>query len=282
MKLKIVLLISFASVMVALVTTSATPEKKAWCTISPGRAAVLFAAVESTTPTRPKTAASSKPHSVSDTKHSNWPAKPWPPGMVWIPGDEFAMGPVVHVSWDDAAAYCKWAGKRLPTEAEWEFAARGGEEGKRFAWGDELHPGGKHLANLWQGEFPYKNTSDDGYLLAEPVKSFPPNGHGLCDMIGNVWEWCADWYRADYYQTLAGKGGVVTNPQGPPDSFEPDEPHMAKRVTRGGSFLCNEQFCSSYRPSARLGTAPDTGQIHPGFRCVMSDAAWREQLKQTR
>ena len=191
------------------------------------------------------------PHSSLDKDHENYP--------------------VVHVSWDDAAAFCKWASKRLPTEAEWECAARGGEEGKHYTWGDEFMPGGKFMANTWQGKFPYEIKPADGFLLAAPVKGFPPNAHGLYDMAGNVWEWCADWYRADYYAT-----SPAVNPHGPADSLDPDEPHMPKRVNRGGSFLCNEEYCASYRPAARMKTTPDSGQIHLGFRCAMSAAASRD------
>jgi sulfatase modifying factor 1 len=208
----------------------------------------------------------------------------WMPGANWRHpfGPESSLDashddyPVVHISWDDAVAYARWAGKRLPTEAEWEFAARGGLAGKRFAWGEELTPNGKHMANVWQGSFPYKNTKDDGYDYAAPVRSFPPNGYGLYDTIGNVWEWVSDWYRSDYYQTLSARGGEAVNPAGPADSFDPDEPSMPKRVNRGGSFLCHAQYCASYRPAARMKTAPDTGQIHLGFRTVVSDADWRK------
>lgn len=208
----------------------------------------------------------------------------WMPGANWRHplGPDSALEsrhdshPVVHVSWDDAVAYARWAGRRLPTEAEWEYAARGGVEGRRFSWGDELTPGGKHMANVWQGRFPYKNTKEDGYEYAAPVRSFPANGYGLYDMTGNVWEWVGDWYRSDYYQSLKSTGKEIRNPQGPADSFDPDEPMMPKRVNRGGSFLCHADYCASYRPSARMKTAPDTGQVHLGFRTAISEREWRK------
>jgi len=189
------------------------------------------------------------------------PLDDWRRWWSWVPGADWKhpLGPrgsidqddhpVVHVSWDDAVAFCTWAKKRLPTEAEWEFACRGGLDGKRFAWGDDPPSNTNLRANLWQGAFPYEKKPTDGFLLTAPVKSFPPNGYGLYDMIGNVWEWCADWYR----------------------DYETDAPER-QRVIRGGSFLCNEQYCASYRPSARMCTSPDTGQNHLGFRCVVSPA----------
>jgi formylglycine-generating enzyme required for sulfatase activity len=176
--------------------------------------------------------------------------------------------PVVQIAYEDAVAYSKWAGKRLPTEAEFEFASRGGFDRKRYVWGDEFMPAGKHMANTFQGHFPDSNTAEDGYTGAAPVASFPANGYGLFDMSGNVWEWVSDWYRADYYATLAATGQVAMNPTGPADSFDPGEPGVAKRVQRGGSFLCTDQYCSRYIAGGRGKGEPDTGTNHLGFRCV--------------
>ncbi len=197
----------------------------------------------------------------------------WVPGASWRhpegPGSSLerrSNHPVVHVSWEDASAYARWVGKRLPTEAEWEYAARGGLIHKRFIWGDKAPTdaaGG--MANIWQGDFPHRNTKADGWERTAPVKSYPPNGYGLFDMAGNVWEWCSDWYRADAY---VGLKGVTINPRGPDDFWDPGEPLVPKRVTRGGSFLCHVTYCESYRPAARRGTATDTGMSHLGFRCA--------------
>ena len=194
------------------------------------------------------------------------------PGASWRhpEGPESSLAgrddhPVVQIAWFDAEEYAKWAGKRLPTEAEWEYAARGGLTQKPYVWGDEFMPGGKFLCNSWQGRFPYQNTKADGWQRTSPVKSFPANQFGLYDMAGNVWQWCSDWYRPDYYADSPAK-----DPQGPVDSFDPNEPGIAKRVQRGGSFLCSDQYCSRYMPGGRGKGALDTGSSHVGFRCVRS------------
>ena len=187
--------------------------------------------------------------------------------------------PVVHIAWDDAVAYAKWASKRLPTEAEWEFAARGGLDGAMFAWGNDFMPDGKAMANTYQGGFPFRNDGTDGYKDVSPVKTFLPNGYGLYDVAGNVWQWTADRYRVDWFGKLASQGGVSVNPKGPEDSYDPAEPLPAteKRVIRAGSFLCHESYCASYRVSARRGTPPDTGSSHVGFRMALSQEAWQRE-----
>ena len=189
--------------------------------------------------------------------------------------------PVLQIAYPDAEAYAKWAGKRLPTEAEFEFAARGGLSGKIYVWGDEFRPGGKWMANTWQGKFPVKDAGEDGYVGIAPVKSFPPNGYGLYDMAGNIWEWCSDWYRPDYYEMLAEKGGVTNNPQGPDSPLDPAEPNEKKRVHRGGSFLCNEQYCSRYIVGTRGKGEVNTGTNHLGFRCVKSAESNQKRTAQT-
>ncbi len=190
--------------------------------------------------------------------------------------------PVVHVAYEDAVAYAEWAGKRLPTEAEWEFAARGGLSGKPFVWGDQFRPDGKWMANTYQGKFPVKSmdTGDDGYVGIAPVARYPPNGYGLYDMAGNVWQWTGDWYRPDYYARLSAVGGVARNPQGPSSPFDPSEPTEKKKVHRGGSFLCTDQYCSRYIVGTRGKGEVSTGTNHLGFRCVKDVSASNQSTGQ--
>jgi formylglycine-generating enzyme required for sulfatase activity len=197
----------------------------------------------------------------------------WTPGASWRHPERPASTlehreahPVVQVSWDDAVAYAQWAGKRLPTEAEWEYAARGGLDRKRFVWGDEFRPQGHHMANTFQGEFPHHQIAEDGFPGTSPVKSFPANGYGLFDMAGNVWQWTSDWYRADTFAERASQG-LCENPKGPASGVA-DDSYEPRRVMKGGSFLCHVSYCESYRPSARRGATPDTGLSHVGFRLV--------------
>ena len=195
----------------------------------------------------------------------------WVPGANWknplgagssIEGKEDF--PVVHISWEDAKAYADWAGKRLPTEAEWEYAARGGLQAKPYPWGDS-HPQNDIIkANYWEGNFPTMNTKADGYFYTAPVKSYDPNGFGLYDMAGNVWEWVSDWYSSVYYK----ESGNSKNPKGPSSTYDPLQSSIPQKVMRGGSFLCNDSYCAGYRVSARMRSSPDSGMLHAGFRCV--------------
>ena len=176
--------------------------------------------------------------------------------------------PVVHVAYDDVVAYAKWAGKRLPTEAEFEFGARGGLDRNRYPWGNEMTPGGKAVANTWQGQFPARDRGEDGHLGTSPVTAFPTNGFGLYDMGGNVWQWCSDWYRPDTYAERVKSGTPVRNPHGPESSFDPQEPGTAKRVLRGGSYLCTDQYCARYLVGSRGKGEVSSGTSNLGFRLV--------------
>jgi sulfatase modifying factor 1 len=181
--------------------------------------------------------------------------------------------PAVHIAYEDAEAYAKWAGKRLPTEAEWEFAARGGLAGKPFVWGEQFRPNGKWMANTHQGQFPVQDSGEDGYAGIAPAAQYPPNGYGLYDMAGNVWQWTSDWYRPDYYQQLAKAGAVARNPKGPDTPYDPSEPGERKKTHRGGSFLCTDQYCSRYVLGTRGKGEVSTGTNHLGFRCVKNASA---------
>ena len=176
---------------------------------------------------------------------------------------EIMNHPAVHISYFDAVEYCKWKGKRLPTEAEWEFAAKGGKNNVNFTWGNGSLS--SSFLNSWEGDFPFFNTIKDGYYYTAPVKTYIPNGYGLYDMAGNVWEWCSDWYDYNYYKK---NESLSINPKGPNQSFDPQEPYSKKRVLRGGSFLCNSSYCSGYRVTARMKSSPDSGMSHTGFRCA--------------
>ena len=219
---------------------------------------------------------------VDLTDYRNWWA--WTPGACWRhpegPGSSIAgreNHPVVQVAFEDAAAYAAWAGKDLPTEAEWEYAARGGLDGAEFAWGDELSPDGRHLANTWQGPFPWRNFEADGFAGTSPVRSYPANGYGLYEVCGNVWEWTTDWFVPKHTAADPAKPSccAVTDPRGPAleASFDPLQPRVRipRRVVKGGSFLCAPNYCRRYRPAARHAQMVESGMSHIGFRCIRRD-----------
>lgn len=214
-------------------------------------------------------------HPVSTRDERQW----WTyvPGAYWRQPegpqssiDDRLDHPAVHIAWSDAVAYADWAGKRLPTEAEWEYAARGGLQGQEFTWGDEAQPEGMHMANVFQGHFPHQNLAEDGHHATSPVGSFPANGYGLVDMSGNVWEWVSDWYSPVEYGRRVRSGESVQNPQGP----EPSQAYMGYKVQKGGSFLCTDQYCARFRPGARGRGDPESTSNHIGFRLV-KDAVLR-------
>ncbi len=196
-------------------------------------------------------------------KGANWRRPNGPDSSI----EERRDHPVVHIAWLDAVAYCEWAGKRLPTEAEWEFAARGGLSQQEYPWGHGTQNGDRWLLNIWQGKFPEVHEVSDGFEFTAPVKTFRPNKFGLYDMAGNVWEWCADWYQPAYYNESSRR-----NPRGPADSFDPNEPGLPKRVQRGGSFMCSSDYCLGYRCATRMKGEPTSGTFHCGFRSVLSPA----------
>lgn len=218
------------------------------------------------------------PGPVPLVDHYRWWA--WQTGANWRhpegPGSSIhgrEKHPVVHVAWEDVAAYAEWAGKAIPTEAEWEFACRGGHDGWSYAWGEELAPNGRMLANYWQGAFPWQNLKLDGFERTAPVGSFPPNDYGLFDMIGNVWEWTSDWYSVRDAAEQSCCSGAAVDPKGgrPDESIDPTAPGLPtpRKVLKGGSFACAESYCRRYRPAARMAHPIDTGTNHIGFRCIV-------------
>ncbi|MCF8272218.1 MAG: formylglycine-generating enzyme family protein [Flavobacteriaceae bacterium] len=200
----------------------------------------------------------------------------WVIGVNWkhpVGADSHLEGkenhPVVHVSYEDAEAYCKWAGRRLPTEAEWEFAARGNKTSTTYFWGNDISKLSEQ-ANSWEGEFPVNNTLEDGFERTAPVKSYPPNDFGLYDMAGNVWEYTSDWYNVTYYNELAAKNKTIYNPKGADKAYNPNNPYLQEKIIKGGSFLCSDSYCASYRVSSRMGTSIDSSAEHIGFRTVVT------------
>lgn len=194
---------------------------------------------------------------------ANWKHPEGPESDIEGKGDF----PVVHMAYEDAVAYSEWAGKRLPTEAEWEYASKGGLKDAQFSWGNDASKLSK-MANTWEGNFPNENTQKDGFENKAPVKSYPPNDYGLYDMTGNVWEFTQDWFNTNYYTEVA-ESGLIKNPQGAESPYNPNNPHAPEKVIKGGSFLCSASYCASYRPSARMGNTVDSSQEHLGFRTVI-------------